>query len=128
MSTRAAQSNMADLMARRTLNAKQARHATLAVLALQAALLLTLWVTPPWNPPRVRLLRLLWAWSHEPQFYPLAALLAGGPLLTWLAWRKRGKHRHYLVVGWAAFLLVVVGLYAARVSAMLQVLWWAATG
>ena len=53
-----------------------------SVVILQAALLLTLAVTPTDPPDGPRLLELLWAWMHKPTFYPLAALLVGGPTLT----------------------------------------------
>jgi hypothetical protein len=111
-------------MARQWMNKRRAQRATLAVLALQGAMLLTWWVTPAWDPPRLRLLQLLWAAAHRPSFYPLAALVVAGPLLTLLAWQRKGSHRHYLLAGWAVFLLVTFGFFARRALNMLDVLWW----
>lgn len=101
---------------------------TWAVLALQAALLLTLAVTPTDPPGGPRLLELIWAWMHKPAFYPLAALLVGGPALTWIAWRTPGRHRTALVWAWTVFLIVLIGAFGERTAAMLRVLWWRATG
>jgi len=93
-----------------------------AVVALQGALLLTLAVTPSDPPEGPHLLRLIWAWMHRPTFYPLAALLIGGPVLTYLAWQTRGKHRRGLVLSWVIFLIVLTTCFGRRVWVMLQLL------
>ncbi len=94
------------------------------VLALQAALLLTLAVTPSDPPSGPHLLRLLWASMHRPTFYPLVALLVGGPALTWIAWRTPGRHRTVLIWAWVVFLAVLISAFGDRTVVMLRVLWW----
>lgn len=101
---------------------------TWSVIALQAALLLTLAVTPsdPPNGPHIR--QLIWAWMHKPTFYPLIALLIGGPILTALAWRTPGKHRPALLLTWVLFLFVLISAFGERTLVMLRILWWHTTG
>ncbi len=95
---------------------------TWAVVVLQSALLLTLAVTPTRPPPRVEFLELLWASSQRPTFYPLIAVLIGGPALTTFAWRTKGRHRRWLILSWLVFGVLLVGLFGDRVIAMLRVL------
>ncbi len=87
-------------------------------------MLLTLAVTPTDPPARMPLFELLWARAHKPSFYPLVALLIGGPALTWLAWQTPGRHRWALTVVWALFLTVLIGFFNDRAAVMLRVLWW----
>lgn len=100
-----------------------ASRLTTLVIALQGALLLTLWVTPTWTPPQMRLLELLWAWMHRPTFYPLVALIIGGPLLTGVAWCWPGRHRLWLIVGWLGLIILLTQFHRERILAMLRVLW-----
>lgn len=97
---------------------------TQGVLLLQFSLLLTLAVTPTWHPPRVRLFELLWAAMHRPTFYPMVALLIGGPALTVLAWRVRGRHRALLILGWATCIALCIIFFEQRLILMLDVLRW----
>lgn len=101
---------------------------TWLVIALQWALLLTLWVTPTWQPPRVRFIELIWAWMHRPTFYPLASLTVVGPIATVMAWPCRGQHRRWLLLGWLAFFTVLVGWHWERITTMSRVLWWYVAG
>ena len=101
-----------------------ARTLTWIVVALQGAMLLTWWVAPTWDPPRLHLFEVLWAWMHEPTFYPFVALLIAGPLLTFVAWRVRGGHRAALVVAWLCFAGVTAEFFANRFDVMARVLWW----
>lgn len=99
---------------------------TWTVVALQAALLLTLAVTPG-DPPRAsHLLQLIWAWMHKPTFYPLVALLCAGPPLSWLAWQTPGRHRAAIALAWALFLIVLATQFGERTAVMLRILWWQA--
>ena len=100
---------------------------TTTVIVLQMAVLLTLWITPTWTPPKMKLVELLWAWLHEPTFYPFIALLIGGPILTAIAWCYRGPHRLWLVLAWVIFIAVLFGGFHDRVMAMIRVLWWRIT-
>ena len=101
---------------------------TWLVIALQSALLLTLWVTPTWQPPKVKLFELLWAWMHRPTFYPLIALTVAGPIASVMALSCRGKHRRWLLLGWLVFITVLVGWHGERVNTMARVLWWYVEG
>lgn len=101
---------------------------TLGVISLQGALLLTLWVTPTWTPPRVQFIELLWAWMHRPTFYPLVALIAAGPLMTLVAWTSPGRHRLWLVLSWLVFAVVLTQYYGDRSRVMLRTLWWVVAG
>lgn len=98
-----------------------------AVVLLQWSLLLTLWVTPTWTPPKVKLFELLWAWMHRPTFYPLIALVIAGPVLTILAWTSHGTHRIWLVLSWLVFAAVIQSQFSERVTTMVRVLWWVHT-
>ncbi len=100
---------------------------TCGVVVLQGAVLLTLWVTPTWTPPRIKLIELLWAWMHQPTFYPLAVLVAAGPVMTIAAWVGRGRHRLWLVVSWLVFAVIIVRSFGDRAEAMMRVLWWVIT-
>jgi hypothetical protein len=100
------------------------RRLAWGVAGLQAALLLTLTVTPTDPPGGPRLLELIWAWMHKPTFYPLVALLIGGPALTWTAWRTPGRHRAALAWAWLIFLVILLTAFGGRTAAMLRVLWW----
>ncbi len=97
---------------------------TWLVVALQAALLLTLAATPADPPTGPHPLQLLWAWMHKPTFYPLVALLGAGPPLSWLAWRTPGQHRAALLCVWAGFLLILLTTFGHRTAVMLRILWW----
>lgn len=103
-------------------------HLTWLVVALQSAMLLTLWVTPTWQPPRVRLFELIWAWMHRPTFYPLAALMVVGPIASVMAWCCRGRHGRWLLLSWLVFLTIMAGGFSERVSTMARVLWWVVVG
>lgn len=86
-------------------------------------MLLTLAVTDTWHPPRIGLLELLWAWMHRPTFYPLVALLVGGPVLTIIAWRMRGRHHLPLLLSWLIFGVAAWYFFERRIDLMLRVLW-----
>jgi len=100
----------------------------MVVMALQAAVLLTLLLTPTHPPARLTFFELLWASARRPTFYPLVALMLAGPVLTWLALLERGVHRRWLAVTWCAFLLAVVIGFGDRVAAMLRVMLWQVGG
>jgi hypothetical protein len=97
---------------------------TWIVIGLQSALLLTLWVTPSDPPSGSHLMMMLWAWMHRPTFYPLVALLIGGPTLSWVAWQTPGRHRTAIVLAWCIFLTILLSAFGQRVVVMLRVLWW----
>jgi len=101
---------------------------TWLVIALQSVLLLTLWVTPTWQPPPMRLFELVWAWMHRPTFYPLAALIVVGPIASVIAWSCRGRHWRWLVLGWLIFGTLLGGCFSQRVATMARVLWWLVAG
>ena len=97
---------------------------TWGVVLLQTAMLVTLAVTPTWQPPRVTFFELIWAWMRQPTFYPFVLLLLGGPTLTILAWMIRGWHRAGLVIAWFAFALLLHHHFGERVATMWRVLVW----
>ncbi|MEX2213357.1 MAG: hypothetical protein WD768_04475 [Phycisphaeraceae bacterium] len=97
---------------------------TWGVVLLQTAMLVTLAVTPTWQPPRVTFFELIWAWMHQPTFYPFAALLIGGPALTILAWTIKGWHRAALVVAWCCFAVLLHHHFGERVGTMWRVIVW----
>jgi len=103
---------------------RMAVRLTWVVVGIQAALLVTLWVTPMWLPPKMRFMELLWAWMHRPTFYPLTVLVFAGPVLSGLAWCCPGRHRLWLVASWLGLVVVVFRFHHDRVTAMLRVLWW----
>jgi hypothetical protein len=94
------------------------------VIALQAALLLTLAATPSDPPNGPHFLQLIWAWMHKPTFYPLVALLIAGPPLTWLACRTPGRHRTALLAAWIVFGIILITAFGDRTLVMLRILWW----
>ncbi|MEM1108819.1 MAG: hypothetical protein AAGH99_09040 [Planctomycetota bacterium] len=94
-----------------------------AVVTLQAAMLATLAVTTQWQPPKVRVIEALWAWTQNASFYPMLMLLIGGPLLTWLALSLDRKKLAVLSASWAAFGLTLVLAFGAEAQSMLQTLW-----
>lgn len=106
-----------------------AEHAALVVIALQVSLLLALLLVPG-DPPTVRLrwLDLLWAAGREPMFYPFVAVWTAGPALTFIALRRPGPHRLWLLTAWAAFVLVLILAFGRRVAVMMDVLWWQVGG
>lgn len=105
-----------------------AAHLAWVVVLLQATMLVTLWVSKPLpRPPRVQWFELLWAWMHEPHFYPLAALIGAGIPLSIIVLAIRGSHRLVLAATWAFFALVIVLYYPQRFMLMLRTLYWAAT-
>ena len=97
---------------------------TLAVAALHGALLLTLALDEDPLPWEVGLFELLWAAAHRPMFYPLVAVLIAGPVLTALAWRVPGRHRHYLLGIWGVSVLLLGTVFAERMRLMLEILHW----
>ncbi len=101
-----------------------AAKCTIAITLLQGAMLLTWWVAPTWHPPRAHLLQLIWAWMHQPTFYPFVALLIGGPVLTILAVRIKGKHRLGLAICWGTFSLIAWFAFEDHLMAMVDVLRW----
>ena len=116
--------SIAHLLRRHRVGAKL----TWIVILLQGAMLLTLAVTPPMLlPPRVRFFELIWASMHEPTFYPLVALLIGGPVLSMAALRLRGLHRAWLVASWIAFGVVIYIYHQDRMITMLRALYWSLT-
>lgn len=101
-----------------------AAKCTAGVALLQAAMLLTWWVAPTWDPPRGQLFELVWAWMHQPTFYPFVALIIGGPVLTVLAVRIKGPHRPWLIIAWIAFCLATWHFFPNRLMVMVNVLRW----
>lgn len=98
------------------------------VIALQGAMLLTLFVTQANSlPPRVRFFELMWAWMHEPVFYPLAALLVGGPVLSVMAMGVKGHHRWWLGLSWIVFAILVYIYFPDRTVSMVRALYWSMT-
>jgi hypothetical protein len=97
---------------------------TWGVALLQSAMLVTLAVTPGWDPPRAKFFEIIWAWAHKPSFYPVAALLVLGPILTFLACQVRGMHRWWLVICWSAFFIITANCFGDRVMVMGRMLWW----
>jgi len=94
------------------------------VALLQGAVLLTFAVTPTrWLPKPGDVWSLIWAYFHQPQFYPLLALMVGGPVLTAVAWSVRGRHRAILVITWVVFTAALFYLWRERVVTMLYVVW-----
>lgn len=93
-----------------------------AVVALQGALLLTLTVTEPADPPKGTVLELFWASTQRAVFYPLVALLIGGPVLTIMAWQAKGRHRSLLMIAWPLFFAVLLYFFEARFRVMLKAL------
>lgn len=104
-----------------------AAHLTWLVIVLQAAMLVTLRVSKPLpRPPRIQFFELIWAWMHEPHFYPLAALVAGGVPLTIIAMTIKGSHRIALGIAWMTFAVLIAIYDAQRFLLMLRSLYWAA--
>lgn len=101
-------------------------HLTWGVLVLQVAMLTTLATSRPLpRPPRVKFFELIWAWLHEPHFYPLAALVFLGVPLSIMASCVRGVHRFFLAIAWVIFALIIIIHYPHRFSLMLRALYWA---
>ena len=97
---------------------------TWTVAALQAAMLLAFWVDASQPPGAFGSLgEALWALAHRPSFYPLAAALIAGPLLSGLAWSIRGDHRRWLAASWIVFVPTAIYFHGPRIAAMLRVLW-----
>lgn len=94
-----------------------------AVISLQAGMLATLAVTTQWQPPKVRVIEAIWAWTQGVSFYPLLLLLIGGPLLTWLALSLDRKKLGVLSASWAVFGLTLVLAFGAEAQVMLKTLW-----
>ena len=101
-----------------------AQRMTALVAALHGALLLTLALDEDPLPWEVGLFELLWAAAHRPMFYPLVAVLIAGPVLTALAWRVPGRHRHYLLGIWGVSVLLLGTVFAERIRLMLEILHW----
>lgn len=99
------------------------------VAAVLGLLVLSFEVTDPWDPPmRGRgVWKLLWAAAHRPTFYPLVAAAIAGPVLTALAWRRRGVHRGALVAAWLTAGAWLGLRHGERLSLMVEVLWWRVT-
>jgi hypothetical protein len=95
------------------------------VVLLHVVMLLTWWLAPSWNPPRVQLFELIWAWMHQPTFYPFVALVIGGPTLSVFAWHITGKHHRVIAVSWCVFMALLVTQFSGRAMMMGKVLWWA---
>ncbi len=90
---------------------------------MQGAVLLTFAVTPSWWLPEAGgFWAMVWAYFHQPQFYPLVVLLIGGPMLTVVAWHTNGPHRTWLFVAWCVFLIVLFWHWQDRVVVMVDVL------
>jgi len=94
-----------------------------AVIALQAGMLATLAVTTQWQPPKVRVIEAIWAWTQGVSFYPFLLLLIGGPLFTWLALSLDRKKIGLLSASWAVFGLTLVLAFGAEAQVMLKTLW-----
>jgi len=93
---------------------------------MQAAVLVTLAVTSDWGATSGALGERLWAWMNRPAFYPLVALLVGGPILSVLAWRVKGAHRWVIVLSWVAFIAIALWAFPGKVESMLRVILWVA--
>jgi hypothetical protein len=109
---------------RRMLKRFATRSAWIVALT-QGAVLLAFYVDPADPPPGVfgSLGQAIWAWMHEPSFYPLAAVIAAGLPLTVAAMLVRGPHRFWLAGSWAVFVPLLARWHGPRVEAMLRVLW-----
>lgn len=94
-----------------------------AVIALQAVLLLTLAVTTAWQPPAIPAIEYLWVWAANVSYYPMLLLIVGGPLLTWLACRLDIKKRNVMSLAWTAFGFTLVLVFGAEAQSMLHTLW-----
>lgn len=94
-----------------------------AVIALQGGMLATLAVTTQWQPPKVRVIEAIWAWTQNVSFYPLLLLLIGGPLFTWLALSLDRKKLGVLSASWAVFGLTLILAFGAEAQIMLKTLW-----
>lgn len=101
-----------------------ARYLTGIVAALQLVVLGAMWADPASEPLGLLPFQLLWAWMHQPSFYPLILALTIGPVVSVLAWRVRGPHRVWLVISWAVFAAVIYSCFYSRVMLKLDVLWW----
>ncbi len=108
----------------RRITRRAANWMTWIVVLLQGAMLLTLAVTPAEAPPRTTFFQLLWASARKPTFYPVGALLLGGPVFTLLAWQIRGRHRAVLIAAWFVFAGLTAHYFGERVMTMWHVVWW----
>lgn len=87
-------------------------------------LVLSFELTRTWTPPTGDLRMLLWAWSRRPTLVPLVVAMIAGPVLTLVAWRRRGPHRRAIVAVWVGALLWLGLRHGERIAVMLEVLWW----
>lgn len=101
--------------------------AAAGVILLHGALLLAMARDPAPLPMRLTLLELLWAAARRPSFDLLIACFTAGPVLTYLAWTARGRHRRALGLSWVVFGTLMVYPFGERVVVMLRVLEHVAT-
>lgn len=97
---------------------------TWALAGVLGLLVLSFELTRTWTPPGGDVRMLLWAWSRRPTFVPLVAALIAGPVLTLVAWRRRGRHRRAIVAVWAVALLWLAARHGERIAVMLEVIGW----
>lgn len=97
---------------------------TWALAGVLGLLVLSFELTRTWTPRGGDFRMLLWAWFRRPTFVPLVVAMIAGPVLTWLAWRRKGTHRRALVVIWAAALLWLGLRHGQRIAVMFEVIWW----
>ena len=93
------------------------------VVALQLVCIGTFIADPATQPIGLEPFELLWAWMHQPSFYPLVALLVAGPPLTLLSLRIHGPHRLPLILAWLIFVTVMYLWFYDRVLLKLEILW-----
>lgn len=95
------------------------------VAGMQAAVLLAFHVDRTDPPPEVFdwLFQAVWAWMHEPSFYPLAGLIVAGIPMTLIVFQIQGPGRFWLALSWAVFVPLLMHWHGRRVWVMLKVLW-----
>lgn len=103
---------------------RAAEWLTWALAGVLGLLVLSFELTRTWTPPGGDFRMLLWAWFRRPTFVPLVVAMIAGPLLTLLAWRRKGTHRRALVVIWAAAILWLGLRHGERIAIMLEVIGW----
>ena len=103
---------------------RTARYLTAGVFGLQLFFILTMIFDPAGEPIALPPFELLWAWMHQPSFYPFVAVLTFGPVLTIVAWRMRGPHRLLLIFSWLVVLVIVYVYFYERILLKMKILWW----
>ena len=103
---------------------RTAEWLTWALAGVLGLLGLSFELTRTRTPPGGDFRMLLWAWLRRPTFVPLVVAMIAGPVLTFLAWRCKGRHRRALVTIWIAALLWLGLGHGERIAVMVEVIWW----